>query len=183
MSTFLIRSATSQSSSYPIVLTRLGGPWSRPNPHGSAGDCARDFMISCQTCWPLDQWDHYSIKFVIYFKCEICHAYMNDNAVIIYLINSYAEPTCKLASLPTCGKSCFYRLPGISGQAYKVRFKFCRIFIKLKIKSGRSVSVSNILSKSLNGAHSLSTILLSKSNTNRKTRKPIQFYFIDNPFW
>ena len=33
MSTFLIRSATSQSSSYPIVLTMLGGPRSRPNPH------------------------------------------------------------------------------------------------------------------------------------------------------
>ena len=33
MSTFLIRSVTSQSSSYPIVLTRLGGPRSRPNPH------------------------------------------------------------------------------------------------------------------------------------------------------
>ena len=33
MSTFLIRSASSQSSSYPIVLTRLGGPRSRPNPH------------------------------------------------------------------------------------------------------------------------------------------------------
>ena len=33
MSNFLIRSPTSQSSSYPIVLTRLGGPRSRPNPH------------------------------------------------------------------------------------------------------------------------------------------------------
>ena len=33
MSTFLIRSATSQSSSYPIALTSLGGPRSRPNPH------------------------------------------------------------------------------------------------------------------------------------------------------
>ena len=33
MSTFLIRSATFQSSSYPIFLTRLGGPRSRPNPH------------------------------------------------------------------------------------------------------------------------------------------------------
>ena len=33
MSTFLIRSATSPSSSYLIVLTRLGGPRSRPNPH------------------------------------------------------------------------------------------------------------------------------------------------------
>ena len=33
ISTFLIRSATSQTSSYPIVLTRLGGPRSRPNPH------------------------------------------------------------------------------------------------------------------------------------------------------
>ena len=33
MSTFLIRSATSLSSSYPIVLTRLGGPRSTSNPH------------------------------------------------------------------------------------------------------------------------------------------------------
>ena len=33
MSTFLIRSATSQSSSYPIVFTRLGGPRFRSNPH------------------------------------------------------------------------------------------------------------------------------------------------------
>ena len=31
--TFLIRSAISQLSSYPIVLRRLGGPRSRPNPH------------------------------------------------------------------------------------------------------------------------------------------------------
>ena len=30
---FLIRSASPQSISYPIVLTRLGGPRSRPNPH------------------------------------------------------------------------------------------------------------------------------------------------------
>ena len=33
MLTFLIRSATSQSSSYPIVLTRLGGSRSRPTPY------------------------------------------------------------------------------------------------------------------------------------------------------
>ena len=33
MSTFLIRPATSQSSSYPVVLTRLGGPSSTSNPH------------------------------------------------------------------------------------------------------------------------------------------------------
>ena len=33
MSTFLIGSATSQSNSYPIVLTRLGGSRFRPNPH------------------------------------------------------------------------------------------------------------------------------------------------------
>ena len=32
MLTFLIRYTTSQSSSYPIVLTRLGRPRSRPNP-------------------------------------------------------------------------------------------------------------------------------------------------------
>ena len=37
MSTFLIRSATTQSSSYPIVLTRLGGPRSRPNPQKKHG--------------------------------------------------------------------------------------------------------------------------------------------------
>ena len=33
MSTFLTRFTTSQSSSFPIVLTRLGGPCSRPNSH------------------------------------------------------------------------------------------------------------------------------------------------------
>ena len=33
MTTSLIRSATSQSGSYLIVLTRLGEPRSRPNPH------------------------------------------------------------------------------------------------------------------------------------------------------
>ena len=33
MSTCLIRSATSQSSSYPIVLTRLGGSRPRQSPH------------------------------------------------------------------------------------------------------------------------------------------------------
>jgi len=33
MSTFLFRSATFQSRTYLIVLTRLGGPRSRPNPH------------------------------------------------------------------------------------------------------------------------------------------------------
>ena len=32
MSTFLIRSATSQSSNYPVVLKRLGGPRSRLYP-------------------------------------------------------------------------------------------------------------------------------------------------------
>ena len=59
MLTFLIRSASSQSSSYPIVLTRLGGPRSRPSPHlkffGRAGDRTRDLMISSQTCQSLDQ--------------------------------------------------------------------------------------------------------------------------------
>ena len=52
MSTFLIRSATSQSSSYPIVLTRLGGPRSRSNPDLKfvevPGDRTQDFMISSQ---------------------------------------------------------------------------------------------------------------------------------------
>ena len=33
MSTFLIISATSQPSRYPLVLTRLGGLRSRPNTH------------------------------------------------------------------------------------------------------------------------------------------------------
>ena len=54
MLTFLIRSVTSQSNSYSIVLTRMGGP-SPTFPRGSAGDRARDLMISSQTCWPLDQ--------------------------------------------------------------------------------------------------------------------------------
>ena len=33
MTSFLIRSATSQSGSYQIALTRLGGPRSKPNSH------------------------------------------------------------------------------------------------------------------------------------------------------
>ena len=37
--TFLIRSSTSQSSSYPIVLTRLGGPRSRSNPYLKLWNC------------------------------------------------------------------------------------------------------------------------------------------------
>ena len=36
---FLIRSGTSQSSSYPIFLTRLGGPCPRPNPHLKLWKC------------------------------------------------------------------------------------------------------------------------------------------------
>ena len=33
MTIFLIRTASSQLSSYPIILTKLGGPHSRSNPH------------------------------------------------------------------------------------------------------------------------------------------------------
>ena len=58
MSIVLIRSATSQSSSYPIVLTRLGEPRSGPNPHlklWKYRDRTRDLVISSQTCWPLNQ--------------------------------------------------------------------------------------------------------------------------------
>ena len=39
MSTSLTRPATSQSSSYPIVLTRLGRPRSRSNPHLKLWKC------------------------------------------------------------------------------------------------------------------------------------------------
>ena len=42
-------------SSYPIILTRLGGPSSRPNPHLKLLKCRnriRDHMISSQTRWP-----------------------------------------------------------------------------------------------------------------------------------
>ena len=39
ISTFLIRSTTSQSSSYRVVLVRLGGPYSRPNPHLKLWKC------------------------------------------------------------------------------------------------------------------------------------------------
>ena len=39
MPTFLIRSATFQSISYPIVLTRLDEPRSRPNPHLKLWKC------------------------------------------------------------------------------------------------------------------------------------------------
>ena len=49
MSTLLIRSATSQSSSYPIVLTRLGGPRSRSNPH------LKLWKYTESNPWPRDQ--------------------------------------------------------------------------------------------------------------------------------
>ena len=48
-STFLSRSATSQSSSYPVVLTRVVGPYSRLHPHLSFGctmNLTRDPMVS-----------------------------------------------------------------------------------------------------------------------------------------
>ena len=59
MSTSLIRSATSQLSSYPIVLTRLGGPRSKRNPHLKFVEVpgiepATSWLLS-QKCWPLDQ--------------------------------------------------------------------------------------------------------------------------------
>ena len=56
---FLIRSATSQSSTYPDILTRLGRPRPRPNPHlksWKSRNWTRDLMVSSQTCWPLDEW-------------------------------------------------------------------------------------------------------------------------------
>ena len=49
MPTFLTRSATSQTSSYPIVLARLGGLHSRPSPHlksGSTGNRTRDLKTN-----------------------------------------------------------------------------------------------------------------------------------------
>ena len=52
MPSFLIRSATSPSSSCPIVLTRLDGPRCRPNPHlnyGNSGNRTRDLLVSSQT--------------------------------------------------------------------------------------------------------------------------------------
>ena len=56
---FLISSATSQSSSYLIVLMRLGRRRSNLI-HiyncGSAENQTRDLMGSTQTHWPLDQW-------------------------------------------------------------------------------------------------------------------------------
>ena len=55
MSTFLIRSATSQSSSYPIVLTKLGGPRSRPNTHLKFVEVPRIEPATSWSSWPLDQ--------------------------------------------------------------------------------------------------------------------------------
>ena len=62
MSTFLISSSTSQSNSYPIVLTMPGGPRSRPNPHLKfvevQEDRTRDLMISNQTLTPTRMNNH-----------------------------------------------------------------------------------------------------------------------------
>ena len=49
MAIFLMRSSTYQSSRYPIVLTRLGGPRSRPKPDLKLWKCrTRDLMVSSQ---------------------------------------------------------------------------------------------------------------------------------------
>ena len=47
--TFLIRSTTSQSSSYPMVLMRLGEPCSRPDPHLKLWKCSESNL------WPHNQ--------------------------------------------------------------------------------------------------------------------------------
>ena len=44
MFTFLLRSATSQSSSNPIALTRLGGPYFRPNSLLKLWNCRESWL-------------------------------------------------------------------------------------------------------------------------------------------
>ena len=62
MSTFLIRAAISQSSSYPILLTRLSGPSFKPTVmhiwnYKTAGNIIHDLVVSSHTRWSPDQWD------------------------------------------------------------------------------------------------------------------------------
>ena len=61
MSTFIIRCATFQSSSYPVVFMRLSGPCSRPNCAGSR------IIANSQTCRPL--------SCLGYYCCYYCYCF------------------------------------------------------------------------------------------------------------
>ena len=121
MSTFLIRSATSQSSSYPIVLTRLGGPLSRPSSHlkfGNTGNRTRS-----HTPWPLDQWGGHalvlSVVIVVIPYLNIPQIRLQVSAtcrktksiyglhVIITLLLSTTEVSLKICRYPNIGRNDF----------------------------------------------------------------------------
>ena len=104
MLSFLITFATSQSSSYSIVLLRLAEPRSRPYPIwncGSARNQTRDLMVSSQEHRPLDQWGSqwskysYSISPILY--------------LVDIVIKWYLRSTCKYIGTNFLNvKSCYF---------------------------------------------------------------------------
>ena len=75
MSTFLIRYAAFQSSSYPIVIQRLGWPGSRSNPHLKFWKCRE----SNPTGWLLDQLGDWTFKYTLRKE----HSAMWENIIFL----------------------------------------------------------------------------------------------------
>ena len=76
MSTFLIRPATSPSSSYPIVLTRLGGPHSKPNSHLK--------LVEVPGIEPATSWSVVRHATIIIIKYTSCHQILGLTEEKIY---------------------------------------------------------------------------------------------------
>ena len=115
MLTFLIRSATSQSNSCPIVLTRLGGPRSKPNSHlkfvRNAGDRTHDLMISSQTYWPLDQLvlNLHLLSWMVCAKCVSTKWLPTDESILV-LIEIYCSMVhhCGIIAFNSVNETVFY---------------------------------------------------------------------------
>ena len=101
MSTFLIRSATSQSSSYPIVLTRLGGSADLMiiSNCGSTGKRTRDLMVNSQTRWPLNQRGIIYIYIYIYIYWPKTDSKSKNKNCIILPSNLVNDIRCKKIDL------------------------------------------------------------------------------------
>ena len=93
MSTFLIRSATSQSSSYIIVLTRLDGPRSRPYPHLKFVEVPG---IESATSWSVVRHaDHYTNEAVYIYIYWLLRPCTYEKLLLQYYVNNrYSDVSC-----------------------------------------------------------------------------------------
>ena len=124
MSTVLITSATSQSIIYPTVLTKLGVPLCRTNPH------LKFMEVRGSNPRPHDQYSINNITCSIYL-CHVSavvflHIFLQNPVSIIFAAGSflrYPQPDF----VPQCKGPCFTNLGGI----YKLRHMNLMIFLPL----------------------------------------------------